>query len=312
MNYFANPAMFQKNFNVPSVVAEKHLKLATPTQLRVLLYVLSHLSEDPADGEIASALSLPESDVADALSYWGAAQIFIPKTGGVAVAESREPKKVVKSAVVKPSREEIIRRGTENEQIAELLQEAQNKFGRSLKFNETSSLVWLFDDLGMDISLILMLLEYAKAEAKLNVSFIERTAIEWTNNGVDSIITAEKYITAMYEKKTAWRIVEAAFGIEPRMASKKELEYAGLWVKDWGFSREMLRAAYEKCVDVKSKFDIRYTARILENWHLNGYTTIKDIEEAESARKSQKKKHTTFASSDISEIDAMLNIGYKE
>ena len=190
-----------------------------------------------------------------------------------------------------------------------LLREAQLKFGRALKLNESSTILWLFDDQGMDISLILMLLEYAKNESKCNVSFIERTATEWLNNNISEITDAENYIAEMHRKKTAWKIVEAAFGIEDRLASTKELELAKMWVEEWEMPRDMLRLAYEKCVDSKSKFVMSYTAKILENWHTSGYKTANDVSAAES--NAAAKQTDSFATSDVNAIEEMLNRGYR-
>lgn len=308
MDYFINPAMFQKSFVVPFNIAENYLKIATATQLRVVLYVLSHLSDEPSNADIADALLLTEADVSDAMCFWQQSGIFMAKSGPQTPAEKPE-KRIVKTAVIKPTREEIARRLSESKEISLLLNEAQFKFGRTLKMNESSTLIWLYDDQGMDISLILMLLEYAKGENKCNISFIERTAVEWLNNNIASITDAENYIAEINRKKTAWKVVEAAFGIEDRLASTKELELASRWVEEWHLPREVLRLAYEKCVDTKSKFIMSYTAKILEGWHKNGYKTAADINNAEV--KSKKAQKADFASSDISEIDKLLSIGYK-
>ncbi len=306
MNYFVDIKFLQDTFPIPKAVTEKHLKIATPTQLKVLLYSLSHLAEDPSDEQIASFLSLSESDVADALKFWETTGILVNKVSPATVtANDSYNKKVVRKEIVKPSRSEIIRRGAESEELRLLAQEAQMKFGRELSYNEMSTFVWLFDEQGMDISLILMLIEYAKDENKLNIGFIERTAVQWINNSIESITDAEKYILDITEKRTAWKIVEAAFGIEPRLPSAKELEYSKLWIKDWEFSREILRAAYERCVDAKSKFIMSYTAKILEGWHKSGYTTLKEIEEAEKSTKQA--ENDSMVTYDIKAYEKLIN-----
>ena len=39
----------------------------------------------------------------------------------------------------------------------------------------------------------------------------------------------------------------------------------------------MLVAAYEECVNAKSKFSFPYVAKIIENWHKIGFETLEDI-----------------------------------
>lgn len=310
MNYFANPAIFQKGFNIPMVIAEKHLKIASFLQLRVILYLCANLSDDPSPADIASALSVSEEDVCDALKYWAASGVLIPKNGELQNRESNATRKaVIKQQIIKPTREEIARRGVEDERVGILLNEAQLHFGRVLKNGEISTLVWLLDDQGMEPSLILMLIEYAKSENRLNIGFIERKATEWINLGISDISSAESYIIDANEKKTAWKIVESVFGIESRMPSTKELDYAKLWIKDWGFSRDILRAAYERCVDAKSKFIMSYTAKILEKWHYNGFKSLEDIQKSENGSNIKNSTESnTMATYNISEIEKMLNL----
>lgn len=308
MNYFADFKFFQDAFQLPKIVGEQYLKLATPTQLKVLLYTLSHLSADPSEKEISEFLSIPESETSDALKFWESTGILVSKTTPITEPEEEKPKKkVVRKAAIKPSKEEIVQRGLESEQLRLLLHEAEEKFSRPLQFSEISTLVWLFDNQGMDTSLILMLIEYAKQENKCNIGFIERTAIEWLNNEITDISSAENYLRSINEKKTAWKIVEASFGIEPRLPSKKELDYSKLWVLDYGFGREILREAYERCVDAKSKFLIGYVATILKSWHSKGYSTLEQILEGEEKEKQNMDKPSQMATYNLDDLKKLIN-----
>ncbi len=305
MDYFANIKEFQSTFSVPKSVAQNYLKIATPTQLKVLLYVLNNLAEDPSSEDISLFLSIPLSDVNDALAFWSTADILVAKHGSLKPQEEKQKSKIIKSQIVKPSREEIVRQSRENEELALLLREVEGKFSRVLTFGEIQTLSWLFIEQGLDISLILMLLEYASNENRLNIGFIERTAIEWLNNGVEDIASAEKYITESYEKRTAWKIVESTFGIESRRPSEKELTFSYLWVKEWGFSREILKLAYDKCIDAKSKLIMGYIGKILESWHKNGYKTIEDIKKGEET--AQNNNSVSIATYEISDLEKLIN-----
>ena len=306
MEYFANIKEFQNTFSVPKSVAQNYLKIATPTQLKVLLYVLNNLADDPSSEDISSFLSIPVSDVKDALAFWATADIFISKSGNEKAPQTKEKAKIIKSQIVKPSKEEIVRQSRENKELALLLHEAEGKFARVLTFGEIQTLSWLFIEQGLDISLILMLLEYASNENRLNIGFIERTAIEWLNNGVEDISSAERYITETYEKRTAWKIVETTFGIDSRRPSEKELSLSYLWVKEWGFSREILKLAYDKCIDAKSKLIMSYIGKILEGWHKNGYKTLEDIKKGEENPQNAGINHS-YSTTSIEEYEKIIN-----
>lgn len=277
MNYYINPAAFSAVFTVPAEVADRHLKLARGEHIKVLLYVMRNMSAEITEEQISDATDLSPYDVKEALLYWADAGILLPKEPKAAINTDIKPTAVQRSQ--KPDRTDVARRGAEDAKIRYLLQETQMKLGRNLKTNETSTLVWLYDDEGLDVSLILMIVQYAVEHKKANIRFIESTAVDWINRGIDSITAADEELRRMAMGEKAWSIVCSAFGIECRKPSKKETVLSMLWINDWKMSREMLNAAYEACVDAKSKFSFPYVAKIIESWHSKGYKTPADIEQ---------------------------------
>lgn len=314
MDFFVNPASFTSAFTLPGDVADKHLKLASHTQLKVIVFVFRHLADAKTSKEIAESLRLAQSEVDDALLYWQRAGVLIPKNvNDIPEQKTETPKKATKkTATEMPTRLDVARRANDDKRFAFLLQESQGKFGRLLKDNESRVLLWLYEDEGMDVSLILMLLEYAMSENKCNLGFIQRTATEWIDNGVGSIADAEAYITALYKKKTAWKIVEAAFGIDDRLPSTKELDYSDKWINQWKFDRAILRLAYEVCVDTKSKFSMAYVAKILESWHNSGVKTELDAKSKISTKKNQHDTYFGHTAEELNLIEQMINKGYGE
>ena len=300
MSYLINPKAFSAVFTVPAAVADKHLKLARGEHIKVLLYIMRNMSVNPNNAEIAAATGLSEYDVAEALLYWESAGILMPDGKPAEKAEIKAP--AVKQNA-KPDRADVARRGAEDEKIRYLLTETQMKLGRNLKSNETSTLVWLYDDLGLDVSLILMIVQYAAAHGKARIGFIESTATDWVNRGISTIAAADKELNQMAMSEQAWGIVCSAFGLEKRKPSKNELKLSLMWVDEWKISREMLTAAYNACVDGISKFDIKYISKILENWHEKGYKTPDDIEE----KKNSGGEKESFAAYDIDLFEKMLN-----
>ena len=300
MSYLINPKAFSAVFTVPAAVADKHLKLARGEHIKVLLYIMRNMSVNPNNAEIAAATGLSEYDVAEALRCWEGAGILMPDGKPAEKAEVKAP--AVKQNA-KPDRADVARRGAEDEKIRYLLTETQMKLGRNLKSNESSTLVWLYDDLGLDVSLILMIVQYAAAHGKARIGFIESTATDWVNRGISTIAAADKELNQMAMSEQAWGIVCSAFGLEKRKPSKNELKLSLMWVDEWKMSREMLTAAYNACVDGISKFDMKYVSKILENWHEKGYKTPDDIEE----KKNSGGEKESFAAYDIDLFEKMLN-----
>lgn len=301
MNYIIDPKVFSAVFTVPAAVADKHLKLARGEHIKVLLYIMRNMSVNPDNAEIAAAAGLSEYEVEEALLYWAGAGILLPDGRSAEKAEIKAP--AVKQNA-KPDRADVARRGAEDEKIRYLLTETQMKLGRNLKSNESSTLVWLYDDLGLDVSLILMIVQYAAAHGKPRINFIESTATDWVNRGIDTIAEADRELNKMAMSEQAWGIVCSSFGLEKRKPSKNELKLSLMWTDEWKMSREMLTAAYNACVDSISKFDMKYVSKILENWHEKGYKTPDDIEEK---KKNDNTESESFATYDLDLFEKMIN-----
>lgn len=296
MDYYLNPANFNSAFSVPSAVVDRHLKFAKAEHVKILLYLLKNMSDDLSEATIASELSVSEYEVGEALLYWADAGILMPKVPFERPKET-EKKAVIKNA--KPTRNDVARRGLEDPKIQFMLREAQIKFGRNLKNNETSTLVWLYDDQGLDVSLILLIIQYAAGRNKLNVRFVESVAVDWVNKGIDNITDADAELRRITAGEQAWKTVSAAFGLESRKPSKNEAEKSLIWVDEWHISGEMLSAAYDACIDAKSKFSFPYVEKIIESWHKKGYKTPDDIE-----KKKVEKKNGAY---DLDLFEKMLN-----
>lgn len=303
MEYSINPSALFTAFPVPCVVADRHLRLATEVQLKVLLCALRSLADGINAGRIADTLGLPLSEIEDALLYWIRAGVF---TGGETEPIKAEPVQappVVQSE--RPSRTDVAERGLEDPKVRFLMREAQQRFGRSLKTNESTLLLWLYDDQGMDVSVILLLLQFAISQKKLNIRFIEKTAVSWIENGVQSVRDAENRIADTVRMQSAWGVVETVFGIERRQPSTRELELSDRWINEWKLSRELLKKAYDTCIDKKSKLSVPYIAKILESWHQNGFKTAEDVDNAKLKRKTA--TDDSFAAYDMDAFERMLN-----
>lgn len=301
MNYSVNPSVFLNgSFPIPSIIADKYLKLATEIQLKVILCVLRNCANPLSAEELSKLLSLPLSEVEDALVFWAQREILNVEN---ITAQKEKEKTVVKSE--KPSREDVAKRGLEDPKIMMMLQAAQLKFGRNLKTNETRTLVWLYDDKGMSVSLILMLLEYAAANGKLNLSFIEKTAASWIDLGIETISDAEAQIERDAKRNIAANHIYRLFGIDRRKPSEKEMELSSLWLDDWELSDSLISEAYNRCIDKNAKISFAYIGKILESWHKKGYKTAAEIKENEL--KPQIDKKNDFAAYDIKAFEKMLD-----
>ena len=302
MKYTINPEALFSTFPIPCAAVDKHIKLANELQLKVLLCAMRSLTEGIETEKIAALLSKPESDVDDALLFWQQSGILLDNKTQEKKAPAEKP--IVKKNA-RPTREDVANRGLEDPKMCFLMQEAQLMLGHNLKSNEASVILWLYDDQGMDISVIMLLLQYAVNEKRSNISFIEKTAVYWQEKGVETVSDAEAIIAETARLKTSWHIIEGIFGIERRNPSTKELELSDLWLNKWRISQDLIEFAYDTCVNSISKFSFSYIARLIEKWHKAGYTTPADVQKATTLYEEQQQK--SFAAYDIDAFEKMLN-----
>ncbi len=305
MKYLINPSAFIGAFAVPSTVVDKYIKLSSAVQLKVLLVCMRNASSPIDSDEIAKIIGISVSEVDDAILYWSECGVLNTETPAAKTAEVKEE---IVSRLEKPNRVDVAKRGNEDPKIRFLLREAQMKFGRNLKTNEASTFVWLCDDLGLDVSVLLLLIEYAVSENKKNISFIEKTAIKWKENGVETLVDAENEIKKAAQNKLAVSVVWKAFGIDSRKPSENEQKYCNIWVNEWGISSELLSGAYNICIDNNAKVSFAYIHKILEKWHKKGYKTVADMVEGEKTTPKQTKQgKNNFAAYDLDAFEKMLN-----
>lgn len=314
LEYFFSPEIFMSGFPVPVAVVDKYIKLAGASQLKVLLFLLRHATSGINPQKAADELGLEIGEVEEAIGFWSQAGLIFSK-GEEIPKPAKKIDRPIRPKSTKPTREEVARRGLEDTQVQFLLKEAQATFGRPLKANEASSLVWLHDDEGIPASVIIMVLTYAVAENSCNVSFIEKTALKWIEKGIDNVVDAEAEIQRLQQIRAAWRKVCSAMHIEKRVPSATEEALSSKWVYDYGFGGDVLGAAYDACVDSISKFDMKYTKGILENWHKLGVKTKDDIPNGDepiiiAPKKSKKgKKTNAMNTTDMDLAEKMLITG---
>ncbi|BCI60231.1 DnaD domain protein [Solibaculum mannosilyticum] len=316
MQYGINLGAWNAVFAVPSAVVDKHLKLAGSAQLKALLWLLRHAGEKAGIDDVASAIGLSRLDTMDALQYWVEAGLLSPMDDGFApssspsadetsvssakgsepsapaldadpVSEKQEAPVSTPSSPGKPSHipapspkpdsREVLRRAQECEDIAFLLQETQIRFGRPLSPAEISTLVWLHDYNGLPTGVILMIIEFAQSREKCSMRYIEKVAVNWADEEIDTLEKAERKLAQIHTAQCNWNQLCSALGISSRSPSAREATYTERWMQEWSFSTDIIRMAYEECVNNTGNLNFSYMNKVLERWHKANVKTPKDV-----------------------------------
>lgn len=332
MAYRLDIGLWNQVFAVPCGLVDRHLKLAGKEELQVILYLLRHPGEALEPQALGDALGMPLEKAQEALEYWvdrgllalqgeelspvpqqeapaAAARPAQPQPAGEQAPPPQEEKPAgekklpPRKRMVRPDAGHLAARMSESDSVRYLMQEAEATLGKTLSPAMTSLLLTITDDYGLPVEVTVMLLHYAKEVQKTGTAYIDSVARDWAESGIFTLEAAERKLQELSQRRLAWGMVESAAGLPRRSPSKREEEAATRWVYQWGFSREMLSAAYDRCADNTGKFSAAYINKVLEGWHNAGIRTVEQLQEAERQKQEEQKKDQK--SYDIDELERL-------
>lgn len=331
MNFSINLGNWNSIFAVPTSIVDKHIKLAGAAQLKVLLWILRHAGNDFSIEDVAKSLSMHPADVNDSMQYWIETNVLlvsenvitpgnieIPKAPAVVEKveqkntqnnnsnENSQPEKRTRplSRPLKPDSLYTAERINNDPEIEFLIQEAQMILGRPISNGDCATLLMIHDNDGLPVNVIIMLLQYAVGIGKSNMKYIEKVAISWANEEIDTIDKAENKIRELSKRQKAWKAVEKIIGIEHRSPTSKEDEFANKWINEWKFSEVMIREAYERCVDSKGKYISSYMDSIIKRWNTLNIHSIQQAQDEKRIINSKKHQESKrFPSYNIEEYE---------
>ncbi len=197
---------------------------------------------------------------------------------------------------------------------SELLFVAQEYIGHPLTVSEMKSILYFSDCLHFSDDLIDYLIQYCVDRGKKDFKYIEKVAINWAQAGISTPKQAEKF-AAKYDKSVYTIMKELGKNTSP---TNKELEYINRWIKEYGFSTDIITEACERTVLATDSHRFEYAEGILSSWkkeNVHRKSDIQRIDELYQKRRQQKtpapasnNRFNQFSPSnyDFSELEAKL------
>lgn len=295
-------------FAIPTSVVDEDLKLASGKQLKVLLYILRNNNQTISESVIGKAVGMDDEDVEDAVNFWkqrGALMftessntnqvisqtenIVTTQENVVITEEKKKPRPLTR--VQKPDSAFVANRLSSDKELSSLLDEVQMIFGKPLSSGDTATLVMLHETDGLPCEVLLMLVNFCQSLGKGNMRYIEKVAVNWAAEDITTIERAEEKIMEMQKSNDAWNIAARVFGINNSGSpTKAQKENANRWINEWHFNEDLLREAYERCVNQKGSFSLTYINGILKNWNKNNINSIKELLDYDATLNADNKK----------------------
>lgn len=331
MEYHPNPLAWERMFAVPCEIVDEHIRLAGSVQLKVLLYMLRHVSDSYTLEDISNALGIDSADIRDALQYWCAHDILYKvdeKTNLVPLKKENEAVKKVPVApqqnnaiisngpsstdlnipIVKPDQAQVNARLAENPDLRHLYAQVQAKFGRTIGYNDQATLLMIHDHYGLPVEVILMILNYAVSINKGNLNYMRSVAKDWAKREIITLEAAEQELEQLANKDALWKEFRQKTGLENKKPTARQAEFLETWHNDWGFSMNVIYLAYEIMTENTRRLSFPYMNKILENWRSQGLITIAQIQRDQQERKKAYQKETTPSNTAASyDLDAFMD-----
>ncbi len=148
------------------------------------------------------------------------------------------------------------------EETAQLLFIAESYLGKPLSPSEIKSMLFFTDVLHFSEDLIDYLIQYCVDRGKKDFKYIEKVAVNWAESGITTPKQAQKASTR-YDKNVYAIMNELGKSGAP---TSKELEYITRWLKEYGFSMDIIFEACQRTVLATDKHRFEYADGILSSW----------------------------------------------
>lgn len=162
----------------------------------------------------------------------------------------------------------------EKSEVVEFMYIAQKLLGKTLSASDVNTLLFFYDVLGFDSDLIVYLLEYAISNNHRQMRYIEKTAISWANEGIDTVDKA-KSSTELYSSR-CYPVLKA-FGISGRNPGAGEKALIVKWTDSYGFPMDIVLDACNRTMNTIHQPSFEYADSILTKWKEKGIRTLSDV-----------------------------------
>lgn len=169
------------------------------------------------------------------------------------------------------------------EETPQLLFIVEQYLGKTLSSNDIRSLYFMTDVLHFSTDLIDYLIQYCVERGVKDFRYFEKVARSWSEAGISTPKQASAYVRK-YDKNVYAIMHELGRSNEP---APKELNFIHSWVKEYGFSLDIILEACGRSVLATEKRRFEYTDGILSKWKEAGVHTIADVRSLDESRQKK-------------------------
>ncbi len=287
---------------VPAYIIEEYLRDTTGDEIKILL-ALFHIAQRSGALETASLARIcgvSEVDVMSACENWdarGVLQIHQMDAQGNLEMSFTASRGVVDETGQRPE-EPPTDPDTHlaDPTFRELVSALEMVMGKPMTPSLLRLVMELKDDYHFDDEVIMLL--FSSCAGKESVSYLEKVALSWRRQFVQTAEDANGVIRRFEDKWQNYRELFKYMGMDPSAISEPQQDQMDRWMVDYGFDLSMLKHAAQRCINQLGRADLNYIEGILKRWKADGITTVADAikkdKPPKAGRKASPKDTTSF------------------
>lgn len=272
-------------FSVSAAFVDMYMADADDKAIKTYLYLLCHLDDgDVSFDSVSRAVNLSEEDIELAIRYWndrgvirftdeeGATSVefapltydVLPDISGAADTHIKERDKSL-SQPPKYLVKDINSALKNDKDVQDMFLLAEQLMGTSLSHNDMKILYSFHDWLKFPTEVILLLLEHCTSIKKADFRYIEKVAMTWADNGIDTFEKANVYIKSQSKLARMQKKVKRILQISDREFTEKELKFVRSWLEEYKYTEANIKEAYEITIMNTGKMTFKYMDAVLKN-----------------------------------------------
>ena len=148
----------------------------------------------------------------------------------------------------------------------------------------------MYDKLQFPLDLIEYLIEYCVNNNHKSMRYIEKTALNWADEGLRTV-KAAKENNSRYKKE--YFAVLKAYGISGRNPVDSDIDYIKRWKNEYGFDLDVIIEACNRTMKAIAKPSFAYTDSILKSWKSKNIHHTSDLKSLDTSFRKERTESLT-------------------
>lgn len=280
---------------IPDLFIQNYLSILEGIDVKVYIFLLmcEKNSIEFDVSYLAKSLCVTEQEIKLSFERLQAESLLVKNSNGFNLIDIKENE--INKIYIPKLEPKINRTQTELEKKRIAAAEAINEsfFQGIMSLGWYTDISTMFKNYSFSGEVMIALFQYCQERKALNKKYVYAVAENWFNGGVKTFEQLEEFLENYDEIQKIKQKIIKSLRLN-RNLTKYEEQYINTWIKDYGYSFEMIEEALKRTVSVATP-SISYINGIMNNWYKKGYKTVEDIN---SDSISTKKNVTTKEKSD--------------